>query len=416
MVRRVNATFLSLVFAVSGCGARTALLLDPARDAGTDASDDAQPDVFGPYPCNYGYTGELAPVVPGAGESHSPQLAWGRDRLAVAFRADEEWGMPYLGACTTRREEGLWCDTFERPGNVAWWQGDLAWNGSGFGLCWGGEPEWNPGIEGILFRGLSPLGEPVTDAAAVADEVAGDCHRLVRAGDGYLAAWVDDHGFPPVFVQVVRLDREGRLVASVIPDLDPLPALPPRIDLEADGGVAALAWGAPEGIRIRALDGLDGAGAVIRVGGVEMIALGLRESIAGVLWAQREGRATTLSLALVDLTRGHVGPAVEVASFEGSAIGIDVIGVYEGFMLAWVETGTASGLDRITALPVRVHDGLEIEPRSEIVLHEGAVEGWAGTVGPALATDGTDVYLAVVVYDPDIGMSQVHLQRLACHR
>ncbi len=417
MLRPVKVTFLSLVLGLSfGCGARTALLIDEERDAGSDAA----PDVFGPYPCNYSYTGELTSVVPHFDVSARPRLAWAADRLVVGFWAGSmDW--PFLGMCTTTREEGFLCSDYEEVGVAAWWMGDIAWNGSGFGVCWGGEHPDHLAWEGILFRSTTATGEPLTESIFVDEDFMGNCHDLVWVEDHYLSYWAEEGDFSPTMTRIVRLNREGEIVGSAIPDLDPLIALPFAVDLEADGPTAALAWGSEDGIWIRPLEGMDGGDVLIPVNVaaidyLDFVALGLRGPIAAIVWNEQDGRDFNIQMVLVDLNRGVVGEPVVLASEQNYLVGLEVIGVYEGFMVAWMDYSDSTGTSRFLVNPTRVHAGLRIEPRWIQELHEGFMEFGLGLVGPSIGYDGTDVYVGISMLDEDFLLPQVHIQRLACHR
>ncbi len=416
MRRPSIVVFLLLLALCTGCGARTGLLWQPESDAGVEEIPDAMPDVFGPYPCNYGATGELTPVRPEVGTSIFPQLEWGEGRLAVGFWAAEDWRR-FTGMCTTSAEEGLRCSRHEIVAEDTLNMGRLAWNGRGFGLVW---PRLTEEGSELYFREVSTLGETLSDPRRFfvgPDEILSTLEGLVWMDGHYLVAWSSTSSSAPLplATRVQRLHPTGRVEASAIPDLDPLAA---SATVAADGDVAALAWIDGEGLRVRAIEGLDGAEVVVPAvaSNVDRFALALRGSIAAVGWSEVDEPAFRLHLVLADLSRSIVGPRAEIHSGIGWIIGLDLLGVYEGFMVGWT-LSDGSGTYRVGATPTRVHGGLEIEPRSPITLYEGpsAVISPGGTE-ISLAHDGTDVYVGADVLDPASGLVQVHIQRLGCHR
>ena len=409
MQRPVKVTFLSLVLALfPGCGARTGLLFEEERDGGSDAA----PDVFGDYPCNYSYTGELAPVLPEHDHAFRPRLLWAEERLAVSFWTDAI--RPFIGICTTTLDEGLECAEYFEAGENAMWLGDVAWNGSGMGVCFGGEDSGGSGQIGMLFRETSPLGEPLAEVRVIEPHFVGNCHEIVWVEDHYLSYWEELTDALPTRARVIESDRNGRLLGSAIPDLFPTSAL--AVALEADGPVAALAWAGPEGLGVRVLEGLPSLEVPLSTAVTERVGMGLRGPIAAVVWVENLGRTSDLHMVLVDLSRGVVGEPLELRSLEGSISGLDVIGVYEGFLISWVEHEGGGSVGRLMVNPTRVHDGLEIEQRWTLELHEGNIGEWGGFAGPSLAYDGNDAYVGVVIIDDEDFSPRVHVQRLACHR
>jgi hypothetical protein len=146
-----------------------------------------------------------------------------------------------------------------------------------------------------------------------------------------------------------------------------------------------------------------------------VLALALRGTEAGLVWAVDDGVGFRIFLTRADLATGGAGTPTAVAEGEGSLIDADLLVVPEGHLIAWSEE--VEWTQRTAVLPTRFAADLGVTLRTPILVFEGAMlEAGPGVGSTSLAFDGLDAYVGVSVMSEVDAMPEVRVQRLACHR
>jgi hypothetical protein len=391
--------------ALTACGARTDLGWFEG-DGGAPVPD-AEPDASGDFPCYYAPIGGFAPVAPLVRATHTPALAWGATRLAVTF-VDLEEPNPRAASCTVGPETDWQCEWFFGYGPTRPAGGAVAWNGRHFAACWS-DSERDGQLWAVRFD----------ETAVAVDQSPRDLFVGASACLGLawnVDRWVVLAGLlpEPAIGAVATLSEDLRDVSGTTYLGVPGPPTA-RPTLTGDAERAFAAWGQGSDIvwtlvsrTSHQLHVVPGAPR-----GADL-AIALRGDTMGVLYAEPAPAGRAVRMALYDLSTSATSAPVELGTCSATA-GVALVATGEGFVAAWMEDDGAR--QRLVAVPTREHEGLSLEVRTGIAVHEGPrPAGLDGPSPPSLAYDGLDVYLAATAAQEGESLPEVRLQRLACHR
>jgi len=387
-----------------GCGARTGLLVDGERsDAGPE--DDA--DLYGEFPCTYSRVGELQPLRRDV-VSSDPDIAWGQNRLGSTVSNDPV--LPRVGTSVCDLEPLSVICTANDTGALGPGRARIAWDGEAFEVCWADRTA----LAVVELQRYAEEGTPLWSTPRTVVEARGSCRELVWSGGHSLVGISSTGGVLNHVTHVYEMDREGSLGTEIL-DVPGYHSEDAPFALAGDDEVAAAAWVDTEGLHVRAIQGIPESEVSFLVWpAAHHLALALRGTEAGVVWAVDSGETFRVFLTLFELTTGGVSDQTELGAAPGSLAGVDVVGVPEGFLVAWSER--RGGRHREVVVPTRTHEGPRVETRQEVVIDDSPAVSGSTLSGPSLTYDGLDVYIAVTLIDRSDGSPEVYVQRLACHR
>lgn len=398
---------LALCCAV-GCGAKTGLLVDDHDRRDAAPGDDA--DLHGDFPCNYSRVGELERLLPLVDTTTAPDLAWGGDRLGAAFTLAGP--IPRVGACTTNADQSWECRQHDDPAALGPGGSKIAWDGENFGVCWSNRTA----LAIAQLQRYTASGEPLWRDPVAFSTTRGSCRELIWTGSGYLAAVSSTEGVENHATHVISLDRDGTVENSEVLRIPGYHGEDAPFALAVDGEIVAAAWVASGGLLVRSIRGMTESEIAFLVWpDREHLALALRGTEAGVVWVTEHEGTFRVFLMLVDLDTGGVSSPTEVGDGEGILLGVDVVAVHDGYVVAF--SHVTSREQREVVVPTRAHEGPSVEVRGELVIHEASIS--PGPLlplsSPSLTYNGLDVFIAVTLINED-WESNVFVQRLACHR
>lgn len=399
---------LALYCAV-GCGARTGLLVDDHDRP--DAAPDDDADLHGDFPCNYSRVGELERLLPLVDDmTTAPDLAWGDDHLGATFALES--AIPRVGACTTNADQSWECREHDDPSALGPGGSKIAWDGEAFGVCW----QNRTALAIAQLQRYTASGDPLWRDPVIISPTRGSCRELVWAGDEYLVAVSSTEGVENHATHVISLERDGTVDNREVLRVPGYHGEDAPFALAADGELVAAAWSGVEALRVRSIRGMTESEVSFLVWPeTGHLALALRGTEAGVVWVTEHEGTFRVFLTIVELDTGGVSAPTEVGDGDGTLLGVDVVGVHDGYLVAFSHVTSRS--HRNIVVPTRAHEGPSVEVRGELIVTDAYFE--PGPLlpqsSPSLTYNGLDVFIAVTLIDEFLE-SHVSVQQLACHR